>query len=138
MRALLFHCIEYGIEIDQLANRPKGIQPEKVDSKTQNCENCILAMLTVESKDNLEDVTEKFAKEVEKIAKDVGSKNVVIFPFAHLSNDLAHYKDGIAALKLMEEKLQSDYNVMRAHFGSHKALMLRTFYHPGNVRYREF
>jgi len=63
---------------------------------------------------------------------------VVILPFAHLSNNLAKAKDGIKIVSFIEENLKKEFNVMRAHFGSHKELLLDIYGHPGNARYREF
>ena len=40
--------------------------------------------------------------------------------------------------KDIEENLKKEFNVMRAHFGSHKELLLDIYGHPGNARYREF
>jgi threonyl-tRNA synthetase len=72
------------------------------------------------------------------MSQEVKHKNIVILPFAHLSNNLANSEDGIKAIDFIEEKLKQDYHVIRAHFGSHKSLLLDIYGHPGNARYREF
>lgn len=48
MRALLFHCHNYGVKIDRLANRPEEITPEEVKEKEQNCKDCIVVLITIE------------------------------------------------------------------------------------------
>jgi len=87
---------------------------------------------------NLNEWIDTHKLEVAKMSQEVGHKNIVILPFAHLSNNLAKVKEGIKAITLIEEKLKENYNVIRAHFGSHKSLLLDIYGHPGNARYREF
>ena len=138
MRALLFHCHNYGVKIDGLANRPKDITPEEVKEKEQSCKDCIVVLTTIEKEDKIEQFCSQLVDEITKMSKEVGHKNIVILPFAHLSNNLAKAKDGIKAMTLIEDKLKKNYKVIRAHFGSHKSLLLDIYGHPGNARYREF
>src|SRR3989344_5500561 len=133
MRALLFHCKNYRIKIDKLANRPKDIMPEEVNEKEQKSSDCIVILITIEKGDEIEKVSNKLIIEVQKMSEDVGSKNVVLLPFAHLSNNLATPEEAIRAIKLVEEILINKYEVVRSHFGSHKSLLLDTYGHPGNV-----
>lgn len=139
MRALLFHCKNYGVRIDELANRPQDITPEEVREKEQRCNDCVVALITVEDGDNIEQNCAALITEIAKMSKEVNRKGIVILPFAHLSNKLAKAKISLHALDLIEEGLRKDnFNVTRAHFGSHKELLLSIYGHPGNARYREF
>lgn len=138
MRALLAHCKEYGIVIGRLSTRPKGIVPEPVREKSQLVEDCLVALVTVEEGDSIDKVSSGIAKEIIKMAEQTYCKDVVILPFAHLSNKIAHYAKATECLKLIEDKAKSSLNVKRAHFGSHKELLLHLYGHPGNIRYREF
>jgi len=138
MRAILFHCKEYATEIGRLSNRPGYLSPEEVKEKDQRCEDCVVAFITIEKDDEIEDVAAGLAAEAVKMAKETGRKNIVLVPFAHLSNNIADSKKSIAVFDLIEGYLKDDFNVKRAHFGSHKSLLLNVFGHPGNVRYREF
>ena len=139
MRALLFHCQNYGVKIDRLANRPEDITPEEVKEKEQNCKDCVVALITVEKEDKIEQFCSQLVDEIAKMSDEVGHEDIVILPFAHLSNNLAKAKDGIKAMQIVEDSLrEKNYKVMRAHFGSHKSLLLDIHGHPGNARYREF
>jgi threonyl-tRNA synthetase len=138
MKALIFHCKEYKTEIFELANRPARIKPEEAKYKKQECEDCVVAFITIEKGDKSENFSLQIADEIAKMSKDVGDKNIVIVPFAHLSNNLAESKDSLEALDRIEEMLKNNFNVIRAHFGSHKSLLLDVYGHPGNVRFREF
>lgn len=138
MRALLFHCRNYRVKINKLANRPNNIIPENVNENEQNLRDCIVVLITIEKNDEFENVSKKLSKEITRMTKDIGRNDVVILPFAHLSNNLANSKDCVETLNLIEEKIKNDCNIMRAHFGSHKSLLLDIYGHPGNARYREF
>jgi threonyl-tRNA synthetase len=138
MRALLFHCKNYGVKIGKLADRPKDITPEEISQNEQHCKDCIVALVTVEKDDDIKRTSSGLSAEIAKMCQEVGQKNIVILPFAHLSNNLAKAKDGIKIISLIEENLKEEFNVMRAHFGSHKELLLDIYGHPGNARYREF
>jgi threonyl-tRNA synthetase len=140
MKALLFHCKNYSVKVDRLANRPEDITPEEVNEKEQHCKDCVVALITVEKQDDLDRVCPAVVSEIIKMSFEVGHGNVVVLPFAHLSNNLANAKEGLAALKLIEISLKKEktLSVLRAHFGSHKELLLDVFGHPGNARFREF
>jgi threonyl-tRNA synthetase len=139
MRAVLFHAKEYGVKITGLATRPADVVPEDVTHETQHVENAVVAFVTIEKGD-----TEKEAKRlvtsIQKMAKEVGEKNVVVAPFAHLSNNLA---DSHTGRKLFDQICASlgantALHLERMHFGSDKELLLHLYGHPGNARYREF
>ncbi len=138
MRALLFHCRNYGIKVGKLSNRPKDIRPEEILEKEQNCSDCIVVLVTVERGDDIKKCSFGLLKEIIKMKKEVGHKNVVILPFAHLSNNLAESEIVIKIISFIEDNLKKDFNVIRSHFGSHKDLLLDIYGHPGNARYREF
>jgi len=138
MKTLLFHCKRYEVEIKELANRPKTILPEKIEERKQKIRSCIAVFLTVEKNDKIAVSTKELALEITKMAKDVGSKNIVLMPFAHLSNKIATSEESKKAIEMIVLKLEKNFNVIKSHFGSHKSLLLDVYGHPGNVRYREF
>lgn len=138
MKALLLHCKNYRITVGDLANRPNGVEPELIKNKTHEAQDCVLALVTVEKEDS-DEVTSKLAAELEKMASDVGRKDIVILPFAHLSNNLAESATAIGILDGVGENLiNKGYNAIRNHFGSHKEFMFDVYGHPGNARFREF
>lgn len=134
----MFHCENYKVKVSKLANRPKDIISEDIKEKEQECKDCIVVLTTIEKGDDIQKFSSSLVDEINKMSKEVGHKNIVILPFAHLSNNLARAKEGIEAINLIEEKLKKDHSPIRAHFGSHKSLLLDIYGHPGNARYREF
>lgn len=138
MRTLLFHCKNYKTKIERLANRPDKISPEEITENEQSCKDCIVVLITVESQDDPEMVSLKLAEEILKMSQEIKRDRVVLLPFAHLSNNLAKSKIGIKTIDLIETLLKQKVKVLRAHFGSHKELLIDIYGHPGNARYREF
>ncbi len=138
MKALLFHCRNYAVKFDSFSNRPSNISPEEVKEREQKCEDCVAAFVTVESGDLAQKVSSELAGEIAKMCKEVGKKRIVIVPFAHLSKNLADSETSLKTFEMLEEDLAKDFEVVRAHFGSNKSLLLDVFGHPGNVRFREF
>lgn len=126
------------VEITGLANRPKGIKPESVTDKYQKSSDCIVAFITVESGFFIKRAVPKAIAEIKKMATDVKSKNIVVYPFAHLSNNLAKYDVSLEIIKSISDGLSIEFNVIRAHFGSDKSLLLDIKGHKGNVRFRDF
>ena len=137
MRTVLFHCEEYMIKLGRLANWP-GVVPEEVTEKEQRVENCILALVTAEKGDDIDAATTGLAKEIRKFCKEVKTQKVVVLPFAHLSNNLLDSENSVCEMKMIEEKLAGQCEVVRAHFGSSKELLIHLYDHPGNARYREY
>ena len=138
MKALLFHCQKFKTEVKELARRPKGIVPENLKDRKHSMQDCILAYVTVEGGDNLEANSLALVKEIKKMVKETGHNRVVLYPFAHLSNNLAKSADAKKALALIKENLEKTCTVIRVHFGSHKETLVHTYGHRGNVKYREF
>lgn len=136
MRALLFHSKKYQISITGLATRPASIAPEKIVENKQECKNCIVAFVCFEKSDKAEFV-ERLGLEIEKMMEEVGHRKLAVVPFAHLSSQLAPSSLALKLLDALCERLKN-YELIRTHFGSDKALLLDVFGHPGNVRFREF
>ena len=124
-------------KVGKLANWP-GVVPEEVTETEQRVNNCILALVTAEAGDDMEAATTGLAKEIKKFCKETGTRKVVVLPFAHLSNKLLDSESAISEMKMIEEKLEGQCEVIRAHFGSSKELLMHLYDHPGNARYREF
>ncbi len=137
MKSLLCHCRNYRSEVKRLSTTPAGIKPEEIKEKVIEAQDVLVVLITIEVGDDIENVVPKLANEVTKMSKDTGHKNVVLFPFGHLSNKLADTDTTVKAMHLLEEYLK-EFHPKRAHFGSDKKLLLDIFGHKGNVRYREF
>ncbi len=138
MRSILFHCKEFNANITGLSTRGVEVAPEVLSKDEYKNKNCVVAFITVEMGDEIENISIKMAKEIEKCCIDTQENKIVLAPFAHLSNKLSPFKVGIQFFDLLENILKEKFEVTRVHFGSDKDLMMHLFGHPGNARYREF
>lgn len=91
----------------------------------------------MESEDTLVG-TEPLVQEIQKMAHDVGRSDIILLPFAHLSNELAESELSLLILDNLTKTFSKEFNVRRGHFGSHKEFLVDVFGHAGNVRFREY
>jgi len=136
MKALLMHCKNYEAIVRKKPRNPDNIV-ENTGEEELKSEKCIVAWISAEKGDT-EETSSKIADDIEKMSGEVGVDNIVVFPFAHLSSNLASPKDGLKAMIQIEEKLKDKLKVKRGHFGSNKELLVHIYGHPGNARFREY
>ena len=129
MKTLNLH-VDY-IEWEGLKKALKSMDdlPEEETKKTK-VKEALVVMTAVEKNDSMEMISE-YLDNIKTIASQVGAKNVVLYPYAHLSSDLGKPELAVEFLKTAEEKLAADgVNVFRAPFGYYKAFKLRVKGHP--------
>ncbi|RLI98171.1 MAG: threonine--tRNA ligase [Candidatus Aenigmatarchaeota archaeon] len=74
---------------------------------------------------------EKVAEEIDKVAKQVNAKNVVLYPYAHLSSELSKPDTALDVLRESEKLLKKKkYSVWRAPFGWYKSFDIKCKGHP--------
>ncbi|NJE84693.1 threonine--tRNA ligase [Thermococcus sp. CX2] len=131
MRMLLIHSdyLEYEVK-DKALKNPEPISEEQ---KKGRLEEVLAAFISVEKVDetNPDEVVEKAVNEIKDVASQVKAKNVFVYPFAHLSSELAKPDVALEILKKIEERLKEEgFNVKRAPFGYYKAFKLSCKGHP--------
>lgn len=96
---------------------------------------CIVVMVAVEKSDSKKSAPE-LAESIKKIAKNVKTKNIVLYPYAHLSSNLGKPK---TAIEILNEtaKLLKDFKVVQAPFGYYKSFELKVKGHPLSELSRE-
>lgn len=98
-----------------------------------------LAILTaVEKRDhNVKEVVIEFIKHVKDIAEQVGAKSIVLYPYAHLSHDLASPDLAKRVLNDAEKGLKKFFKVIKAPFGYYKEFEMKVKGHPLSELSRE-
>jgi len=98
-----------------------------------------LAVLTaVEKSDaNVGEIVKEFVANVKDIAKQVKTKNIVLYPYAHLSSDLSSPDLAQKVLDGAEKALKKDFKVTRAPFGYYKEFEMKVKGHPLSELSRE-
>lgn len=112
--------------------RTKFAEEVEDGRKVGRMENPLIAFTCVEGSDEgLNGAVEETLREIEDVAKGVKAKNIALFPFAHLSSDLASPTFAIKLLTDLEKGLRGNgYSVLRAPFGWYKVFEFRTKGHP--------
>lgn len=129
MQLLLIHS-DY-IEFE--AKRPTKFAEEIEESaKKGRLEEALCAFVAVEKPDegDIDAVVAEGAKQVADVAEQVHAKKVMLYPYAHLSSNLAAPDAAVKVLKGMQETLSQNYEVVRAPFGWYKAFTLSCKGHP--------
>jgi len=136
MKILCLH-VDY-IEWQGLKKAVKSMDdlpPNELSKK--KVQEALVVLTAVESRDSV-GILEEYVKNVKEIAESVGTKKIVLYPYAHLSNNLSSPKDAISVLELAEKKLKEDnYEVSCAPFGYYKTFELKVKGHPLSELSRE-
>ena len=97
-------------------------------------DDALVAFLAVEQQDEsaVQDVAEQAVAQIRATAEKVGASRVMVYPYAHLSSDLARPRIATHALDQVFEQLRSerDLEVHRAPFGYYKAYEIACKGHP--------
>ncbi|MCP1661899.1 MAG: threonine--tRNA ligase [Methanocalculus sp. MSAO_Arc1] len=127
MRLLLIHSdyIEYKAQ-KKTAMAEEDIRPQ------DSFEDALTAFCAVESVDeeDIGDVVSQAAGEILGTAEKVGAFRVMIYPYAHLSTDLASPQQAVHALVALEKALEGSIEVKRAPFGWYKSFTISCKGHP--------
>ena len=123
MRLLLIHAdyIEYEV-------KEKTKIAEDFEGRGDRVDDVLVVFTSVEKGDN-EEVVKKAAEEIKDVAGKVGAEKVLIYPYAHLSSNLADSETAISLLRALEAELK-DFKVKRAPFGWYKAFRISCKGHP--------
>ena len=136
MKILLIHSdfIEYEV-------KDKAIKtPEETTKKHDRLEEALTVFTAVEKIDekNPGQTVKQAVDEIVKTAEQLKVKNIMLYPYAHLSSDLARPKIAQEILVEMEHELkQKNYNVKRSPFGWYKAFKISCKGHPLSELSRE-
>ena len=130
MKILSLHCdyIRYKALKKALKN------PEKITKKREkgDIKEPLVILTAIEKQDELNTkVVEQITKEIKKIAKQVKAKNILLYPYAHLSSSFSNPSFALKILKQVEKKLKkSKLKISRAPFGYYKEFELKCKGHP--------
>ncbi len=130
MKLLLIHADYMEYEV-----KKKTRVAEDFDGKGDRLEEVLVAFVSVEKGDN-EDVAKKAAEEIRDVANKVKADRILIYPYAHLSSNLADAETAINVLKALQAEL-SDLEVHRAPFGWYKSFKISCKGHPLSELSRE-
>ncbi len=136
MKLLLIHSdfIEYEVKEKAIPH------PEDTKTTKDRLDEALTVFIAVEKVDEnapLQAVDEA-SKEIIKTAEQLKVKNIMLYPYAHLSSNLASAKAGKDILVQLEQEVKKqDFTVKRSPFGWYKAFTISCKGHPLSELSRE-
>jgi len=110
---------------------------EEADVSIREFENTLVSFVTIEAGDfsRREEIYSKFIDDLISLCKKLGVKNIVIYPYAHLSENLEKPQLALRFLRLLDNRLRErlgseNVNFHRAPFGWYKEFMIHCLGHP--------
>jgi len=136
MKLLLIHSdyIEYEVKDKAIKN------PEEIKEKTDKLDEALTVFTAVEKIDEKApaQAVKDAVSEITKTADQLKVKNIMLYPYAHLSSNLASPKKAQEILVEIEYKLRNEnFNVKRSPFGWYKAFKISCKGHPLSELSRE-
>jgi len=133
MKILTLH-VDY-IKFKPLKKAIKLIEEIAESQKKEIKVDEALTVLTAVEKGDTD--SEGLVKNIEEIANQVNVKNIVLYPYAHLSSNLSSPEVAVKILDEAEEILKKKFNVTKAPFGYYKEFELKVKGHPLSELSRE-
>jgi len=126
MRALQLH-------VDSIEYEPVAVEGrvfEEVDKRRYRVEEAVVLFTSVEREDTPE-VASEMLRQVAEFMGRLGVRRLLIYPYAHLSPDLARPEKALELLRRMETEARTmGIEVYRAPFGWNKRFTLSVKGHP--------
>ncbi len=125
MRILQLHCdsIEYTPTKKEIKSAEEIENPQ-----TQRLEEIVVAFVAIEDGDDLS-VAKNAISQIKTSMEKIGCKKLLLYPYAHLSSNLAKPSIAISLLKEMESEA-TDIEVSHSPFGWTKSYNLKVKGHP--------
>ena len=138
MRALLLHADKFEYKTKSPTKMAEKLQSD--DSEKHKSKEALVVFSTVESRDTeVDSVAESAAADILDVFRKVEAERIVLYPYAHLSSDLAGPDLAVQVLKATEEALRrSDVEVHRAPFGWYKSFEISCKGHPMSELSRDY
>jgi len=130
LKMLLIHCDYFSY----LTTRRTKLA-EELPNGCKSCafKDALVVFVTAEKVDekNPQKVVVKGSGEIVNVSNKMGIKNIIIFPFVHLSDEICSPDVGSYIIKSIYDDLASlDYTVDKAPFGWEKVFSMTSKGHP--------
>jgi len=136
MKILLLHS-----DFIEWEPKKKAIkQAEKVEKRVSNVKDVLVVFSAVEKTDEGKEriIIDKTSREISSVMREVKAKNVVVYPYVHLSTNPSSPSAALHVLKGIESSLKKKkIKVYRAPFGYYKRFQISVKGHPLSELSRE-
>jgi len=125
------------LHVDYIKFKPLRKALKKIKDLTEkeklgaNVKDALAILISVEKSDfDVKKSVEKLIESIKDIASQVKTKNIVLYPYAHLSSNLAPPEIAVKVLESAEKELKKSFKVVKAPFGYYKEFELKVKGHP--------
>ena len=131
MKMLLIHAdhFEYSVRQPAIKN-PEKISPER---KSNSMNEVLVVFCTVEKDDEINSsiIVTNTSNAINSVAQQVEAKNIIVYPYAHLSSSLGSRDLAISILTDLSLNLrEKEYKVIQSPFGWYKSFTIKCKGHP--------
>jgi len=109
--------------------KPEASVYEDSDDRKVSIDDALVLLISVEKWDN-DETAESAAKDAIATLTQLKRDRIVIYPFAHLSNELAEPKEAMRIINIIYEAVKVSAEARKAPFGWNKGLKLSIKGHP--------
>ena len=124
MRILQLHCDK----IEYTPTKKEISLAENIEPKTVRLDEIVVCFIAIE-KDDDDTVIQNAVLQIEESMKKIGCKKLLLYPYAHLSADLASPITAISLLDSLEKRF-NEVDVTHAPFGWTKSYEMKVKGHP--------
>ncbi len=137
MKFLSLHCDYINFKpLKKALRKIKELSDE--EKKEKEIKDALVIMIAVEKSDtDIKLVVDKLVENIKEIAKQVHAKNIVLYPYAHLSSNLSSPEIAVNVLENAKKSLEKNFLVVKAPFGYYKEFELKVKGHPLSELSRE-
>ncbi len=124
MRILQLHCDS----IKYTPTKKEISVAEDIEPKTIQLDEVVVCFVAIEKNDD-ESIAQNAISQIQDSMKKIGSKKLLLYPYAHLSANLASPKTALSVLTYMQNNFD-DFEVTHAPFGWTKSYEIKVKGHP--------
>ncbi len=138
MKIVTLHCDYIRFKPVKKALKKIG-ELSQQEKKQQEVKECLVVLTAVEKHDSdVKEAAEKLVSEIQNISSQIKTNSIVLYPYAHLSSNLADPETAIGVLESAEKLLkEKKFKVAKAPFGYYKEFELKVKGHPLSELSRE-
>ncbi len=131
MRILKLHCDYIFYKPKKVAIKQGADEVTKEDLEGKRIEEALVVFTSIEEGDGEEEITTA-VEEIKKMFQTVKAQNIVVYPYAHLSSNLASLKDAPIILNKLYEATKKAVtpHTYKSQFGWYKEFELKCKGHP--------
>ncbi len=137
MKVLQLHCSEFSYKV----TKETPVAEHPASPKEGEYENALVCFTCFEKKDvdREPEIIEAYVENIKTDTGRIGCKNVVLYPYAHLSHELGSPRRAKKFLSDLKVRLEAEgLAVHKSPFGWYKAFGLYCKGHPLAEAYREY